>query len=366
MPATHRPSRTRPHRPLLAVAAGALFSPLIAAVPATAAAAVELRDVREFACPPEQVPDAGFHDVNDNRLEINCLAAYGITSGVSSTRYDPAGAVSRAQMAVFVANTARYAGLTLDPSDAGFTDIAQLPARFRDAINGLANADIVNGKTATRFAPAESVSRGQMATFLTGLQATLQPAYPASAQDYFTDDNGTTHEPRINQLAAAGVVQGTSAGVYSPGASVSRQQMAAFVMRYIDDQIEDGRIRGKYQPRRVAEMDGDHEGLRNPDPDGTATTVVSLDAGADQVCYTVEFSNIEIRAVQVIRYGSGETVQKLYDEAPTNGPRVEGCKPGATEGVLAEMTEHPERFYLFATSYDGSEQIAGPMTKPTG
>jgi hypothetical protein len=364
MPAIHRYTGTR-RRPFLALAAGVVLSPLLGLTPATAAPTAEARDVREFACPPEQVPDAGFQDVNDNRLEINCLAAYGITSGVTPTRYDPAGIVSRAQMAVFVANTAAYAGLTLDTRDAGFTDIAGLPARFRDAINGLANAGVVNGKNATSFAPADSVSRAQMATFLTGLQAKLQPAYPASTEDYFTDDNGSTHEPKINQLAAAGVVQGTGDGAYSPGASVTRQQMAAFVMRYVDDQIEAGTIRGKYQPRRVATMNGAHEGLRSPDPDGSARTEMALDVGADRVCYTVEFQNIEIRAVTVRRYGSGEEVQKLYDEAPTSGPQVEGCRDAATESILAEITEHPERFYVFATSYDGNEQIAGSLAKPT-
>lgn len=356
----------RADRRLLTLAATVVAAPLVAMSSAVAAPTTEARDIREFACPPEQVLDAGFQDVNDNRLEINCLADYGITSGVTSTRYDPAGIVSRAQMAVFVANTAAYAGLTLDTRDAGFTDIAGLPARFREAINGLANAGVVNGKTPTSFAPGDSVSRAQMATFLTGLQAKLQPAYPGSAEDYFTDDNGSTHEARINQLAAAGVVQGTGAGAYSPGAAVTRQQMAAFVMRYVDDQIEAGTVRGKYQPRRVATMNGAHEGLRSPDPDGTAKTEMVIDVGADRVCYTVEFQNMQIRAVVVRRYGSGEEVQKLYDEAPTNGPRVEGCKDESTDSVLVEITEHPERFYVFATSYDGREEIAGPLTKPTG
>jgi hypothetical protein len=57
--------------------------------------------------------------VNANRLEIDCLAGYEITSGVSATRYDPAGTISRAQLAVFVANTATYAGLALDTTDPG-------------------------------------------------------------------------------------------------------------------------------------------------------------------------------------------------------------------------------------------------------
>lgn len=358
MPAPRALTRTRPFLALAAVAALAL--PL--AAPAAGAAAVDLRDVRAFACPPDRVPSAGFQDVQGNRLEIDCLAAYGITSGTGPGRYDPRGLVTRAQMALFVANTAAYAGVALDPRDAGFTDVAGLPPRFRDAVNGLANAGIVRGTSPTTFSPADSVTRGQMATFLTGLQARLRPAYPASRADYFDDDGGTTHEARINQLAEAGVVQGTAAATYSSNGFVIRQQMAAFLMRYLDGQIEAGTVRGKYEPRRYARMDGRHEGLRSPDPDGTARTVLSFDLSAGKACYVIEFQNIEIRLVEVRRYGSGEPVQRLYDEAPTRGPRVEGCKDEAADGLLEELRDHPDRFYVFATSYTASEEIAGPLT----
>ena len=63
------------------------------------------RDVREFACSPADIPDRGFTDVLAGdvfKLETSCLAAYGITTGKTDTTYAPAEGVTRVQMALFL------------------------------------------------------------------------------------------------------------------------------------------------------------------------------------------------------------------------------------------------------------------------
>ena len=53
----------------------------------------------------------------------------------------------------------------------------------------------------------------------------LQP----TSRDYFSDDNGSVHEPAINAVAAAGISTGCSTGKFCPTQSVTREQMAGFL-----------------------------------------------------------------------------------------------------------------------------------------
>jgi hypothetical protein len=97
-------------------------------------------------------------------------------------------------------------------------------------INRLRAANITTGCAPGLYCPADDVSRGQMASF-------LARAFdlPATATDYFTDDTGTTHEGNINRIAAAGITTGCTATTYCPKADVTRGQMAAFLRRALSD-----------------------------------------------------------------------------------------------------------------------------------
>ncbi|MDJ0925251.1 MAG: hypothetical protein QNJ77_11870 [Acidimicrobiia bacterium] len=107
------------------------------------------------------------------------------------------------------------------------------------SIEAIAAADITRGcnpPVNDRYCPSEYVTRGQMAAFLV---RTLQ--LPDTAADYFTDDEGSVFEADINRLAASGVTRGCNPPVndrYCPEAHVTREQMAAFLVRgyqYADD-----------------------------------------------------------------------------------------------------------------------------------
>jgi hypothetical protein len=206
-----------------------------------------VRDVRRFACPPDQVPSAGFVDTAGStfRFEIDCLAAYGFTRGVTTDRYVPLGDVTRAQMAVFVARLARYGGLQLDARDQGFTDLAASPQETRDAVNGLAALGVVEGTGGGRYDPAGKVTRGQMASFLARLQRSVGTEFPA-ARDAFDDDARDVHEANINAVAAAGVVQGVSFRTFEPRSPITRQQMAGFLVRYVDGRVEAGEMPSRF------------------------------------------------------------------------------------------------------------------------
>ena len=57
-----------------------------------------------------------------------------------------------------------------------------------------------------------------------------------TGQDWFDDDNGNTHEQDINRLAELGIAQGCSADPprFCPDRSVTRAEMAAFVLRALN------------------------------------------------------------------------------------------------------------------------------------
>lgn len=81
-----------------------------------------------------------------------------------------------------------------------------------------------------RYCPNESVTRAQMATFLTRGFG-LEPGAPFG----FVDTEGNTHAAGIDALAAAGITAGCATGPirYCPQASVTRAQMATFLTRAI-------------------------------------------------------------------------------------------------------------------------------------
>jgi hypothetical protein len=107
------------------------------------------------------------------------------------------------------------------------------------AIEAIAAAGITKGcnpPVNDRYCPSASVTRGQMAAFLVRA-LDLAPV----GSDYFSDDTGSVFESQINSLAAAGITKGCNPpanNLFCPNDPVTRGQMAAFLVRaygYTDD-----------------------------------------------------------------------------------------------------------------------------------
>ena len=163
---------------------------------------------------------------------INKIAAAGITVGCNppdSDRYCPAGSVTRAQMASFLARA-------LDLPDADTDYFVDDDGSVHEAgINKIAAAGITvgcNPPDSDRYCPAGSVTRAQMASFLARALD-----LPDADTDYFVDDDGSVHEAGINKIAAAGITVGCNppdSDRYCPAGSVTRAQMASFLARALD------------------------------------------------------------------------------------------------------------------------------------
>ncbi len=165
---------------------------------------------------------------------IEWLAAEGVTKGCNpphNTLFCPKATVTRGQMAAFLS---RALGYTAAP-DAGFTDtVGHL---FETDINKLAAVGVTKGcnpsEGNTEFCPNDPVTRGQMAAFLSRALG-----YTAAPDAGFTDTVGHTFEKDINKLAAAGVTVGCNPSEgntnFCPNDPVTRGQMAAFLRRALD------------------------------------------------------------------------------------------------------------------------------------
>ncbi len=194
------------------------------------------------ACPPGRVPANPFPDAAGSVHEaaVACMGWWSVTTGTGDGRYLPARDVRRDQMAAFLARMLQRAGVALpaSPPDAFPDDEGSTHETWIDA---LAEMGIIAGRSDGLFDPAGSVTRGQMATFLSRAMPLATGAPLANTTDYFADDSGQVHERAINQLSEAGVAGGGADGRYRPGASVRRDQMASFLARVLSAAVEAGR-----------------------------------------------------------------------------------------------------------------------------
>jgi hypothetical protein len=171
---------------------------------------------------PEAEPVPAFDDIGDSpfREEIEWLVEQGITTGCAPTLFCPKGAVTRGQMASFIARALDL----LDATEDHFAD--DDGTSHEEDINRLAEAGISNGCGPDAFCPDRTLTRAEMASFL-ARALELGPA----TQDWFDDDDGRTHEANINRMAEAGITNGCGPRRFCPSRTVTREEMAAFLFR---------------------------------------------------------------------------------------------------------------------------------------
>jgi|GEM_PF-6507030 len=102
-------------------------------------------------------------------------------------------------------------------------------SKFRDDIVWLAEERITAGCANLRFCPDGSVTRAQMASFLVRALD-----LPSSGRNYYGDDNSNKHEANINALAASGITAGCAPNRFCPDGLVTRAQMATFLTRALN------------------------------------------------------------------------------------------------------------------------------------
>ena len=118
---------------------------------------------RAFNLPP--ATDDFFDDDDDEDYEsaVNAIAAAGITLGCTDDDFCPDAHVTREQMASFLARALALGATKTDIEERYFGDVS---GQHAENITLLAAAGITTGVTPTRFRPNRVVRRDHMATFL--------------------------------------------------------------------------------------------------------------------------------------------------------------------------------------------------------
>jgi len=165
---------------------------------------------------------------------IERLYTAGITGGcgTSPLTYCPDATVTRAQMAIFILRGMH--GNAYTPPAATGTVFADVPADAfaADWIEQLAAEGVTSGCGDGNYCPDASITRAQMAIFL--LRGEHGAAYtPADAVGtvYLDVPADAFAAAWIEQLAREGVTGGCGGGNYCPDAAVTRAEMAVFIVR---------------------------------------------------------------------------------------------------------------------------------------
>ena len=109
-----------------------------------------------------------------------------------------------------------------------FTDVATT-AWYYDAVEYVYDNDLMNGTSSTVFAPNATLTRGMLATVLWRMEGSPVVNYALPFEDVSADQ---WYTEAIRWAASVGVVNGTSATTYAPNANITREQLATMLYRY--------------------------------------------------------------------------------------------------------------------------------------
>jgi hypothetical protein len=157
----------------------------------------------------------------------------GVTAGCGGGNYCPDSSVTRAQMAVLLLK-AEHGSSFVPPLCTGIFPDVPCPGPFTGWIEELFDEGITGGCGGGDYCPNNPVTRAQMAVFL--LRTEHGSAYTPPACTGIFADVECTPTPAfavnwIEQLFHEGTTGGCGGGNYCPGASVSRGQMAVFLVK---------------------------------------------------------------------------------------------------------------------------------------
>lgn len=169
----------------------------------------------------KQLVTVPFKDIANNGNKDAIISLYNKGIFMAAEKFNPGNNLKRSQFALML-NRA----LKLDvPAKANFSDIAKYDAETKTAINALNGYGIINGKTATTFAPGQDVTRKQAALMIYRLLE--KNGYTASGEVAKFSDMPKEAEASkaISELNKLGIISGFE-GKFNPENKLTRSQMA--------------------------------------------------------------------------------------------------------------------------------------------
>jgi hypothetical protein len=155
----------------------------------------------------------------------------GITAGCSTQPLDycPNSTTTRGEMAVFLIAAIEGGRSFTYTTKPYFTDVPSSSLYFK-FVQKLKDLGITGGCTATTYCPDDSVTRGEMAVFIIASRYGSTPfTYPSTP--YFTDvPPSNLFFHFIQKMAQTGITAGCAPGLYCPNETLTRGQMAVFIV----------------------------------------------------------------------------------------------------------------------------------------
>lgn len=189
----------------------------------------------------QRATGATFADVTPSAFYFdypNLMFTLGITNGCSTVPLDfcPNDTITRGQMAKFlVIAVLGSSNFTYNPVPY-FTDVPS-GAPFFNYIQKLKELGITKGCSATQFCPNDPVTRDEMAAFIIRARYGSTP-YMWPSTPYFTDVPANDQFfSYVQKMAQTGITLGCGVGLYCPNNTVTRGEMAVFVVTGLLNQL---------------------------------------------------------------------------------------------------------------------------------
>ena len=181
-----------------------------------------------------------FTDITGHWAADNILfaASRGLLSGTSDTTFSPDTGMTRG---MFVTALGRLAGINPDSYKTGkFTDV-KADAYYAPYVNWAAQNGIVEGVTATTFAPDSNINREQMAVIMANYAKKLGYDLPKTLQAVTFADNAQISSWAKNAVRAmqqAGILAGKNGNKFDPKGTATRAEVATILRRFVEIVID--------------------------------------------------------------------------------------------------------------------------------
>ena len=206
---------------------------------------------------------AGYGDVGEGAWYTDAVQ-WSTDNGIADVAgfcFGPDTPVSRGETAVWIYNMENQPDSGTSHSFSDVTDASQ-----DDAISWMSNNEITTGKSPTTFAPDDTLTRAEAATFLHRLEG--EPAAPAHS---FVDVVKGWQQDSVSWMADTGITTGKSPTTFAPEDTLNRAELVTFLYRYQDEPEVTLNT-------TTPDCDPDTSDPDTSDPDTTTTCRASSDA----------------------------------------------------------------------------------------
>ena len=185
-------------------------------------------------------PVPAFTDIQNHWAADNILfvASRGLLSGTSDTTFSPNTGMTRG---MFVTALGRLAGIDPDSYKTGkFTDV-KADAYYAPYVNWAAQNGIVEGVTATTFAPDTNINREQMAVIMANYAKKLGYTVPKTLEAVTFADNASISswaKDAVRAMQQAGILAGKTGNRFDPRGTATRAEVATVLRRFVEIVID--------------------------------------------------------------------------------------------------------------------------------